>query len=72
MAKTDWNPLLRDQFGEPYWRDLQAFVEHERNVGVVYPPAPEVYAALHLTSTVPARPTGCVSRYGRACASRRR
>ena len=33
MAKTDWNPLLRDQFDEPYWRDLQAFVEHERNVG---------------------------------------
>jgi uracil-DNA glycosylase len=50
MTQTDWNPLLRDQFDEPYWRDLQAFVEHERNVAVVYPPAPEVYAALHLTS----------------------
>jgi uracil-DNA glycosylase len=50
MAKTDWNPLLRDQFDEPYWRDLQAFVTHERGAGVIYPPAPDVYSALHLTS----------------------
>ncbi len=29
-GQTDWNPLLRDQFDEPYWQDLQAFVAHER------------------------------------------
>ena len=47
---TDWNPLLRDQFDEPYWSDLMAFVKHERSQHEVYPPQPEVFAALHLTS----------------------
>lgn len=48
--KTDWNPLLRDQFDEPYWKDLQAFVHDERSRHTVYPPHDEVFAALHLTS----------------------
>jgi len=48
-AKTDWNPLLRDQFEEPYWRELQAFVAEERRRGEVYPPPDQVFAALHLT-----------------------
>ena len=47
---TDWNPLLRDQFEEPYWSDLMTFVQHERSQHEVYPPKPEVFAALHLTS----------------------
>lgn len=49
MATTDWNPLLRDQFDLPYWKDLQAFVASERSRGAVYPPPDEVFAALHLT-----------------------
>ena len=48
-AKTDWNPLLRDEFDQPYWRPLQEFVRAERAAGPVYPPHPEVFAALHLT-----------------------
>lgn len=47
--KTDWNPLLRDQFQEPYWKELQAFVRAERGRHTVYPPEDEVFAALHLT-----------------------
>ncbi len=47
--KTDWNPLLRDQFDEPYWQELQAFVRDERNRHTVHPPPDEVFAALHLT-----------------------
>ncbi len=47
--KTDWNPLLRDQFDEPYWKALQAFVRDERSRHTVYPPHDEVFAALHLT-----------------------
>ena len=47
--KTDWNPLLRDQFDEPYWAELQAFVRAEREHHTVYPPHDEVFAALHLT-----------------------
>jgi uracil-DNA glycosylase len=46
---TDWNPLLRDQFELPYWVELQEFVAGERREHPVYPPADEVFAALHLT-----------------------
>ena len=49
MAKTDWNPLLRDQFEMPYWADLQAFVQAERAQHEVYPAHEDVFAALHLT-----------------------
>ena len=47
---TDWNPLLRSEFDEPYWAQLQAFVRSEREHHVVYPPHPEVFNAIHLTS----------------------
>ena len=47
--KTDWNPLLRDQFDEPYWQELQRFVHDERTRHTVYPRHAEVFAALHLT-----------------------
>ena len=47
--RTDWNPLLRDQFDQPYWRDLQIFLHEERGRHTVYPPDEEVFAALHLT-----------------------
>ncbi len=30
MTATDWNPLLRGEFDEQYWRDLQHFVAEER------------------------------------------
>ena len=46
---TDWNPLLRDQFELPYWHELQQFVAQERRDHPVYPPADEVFAALHST-----------------------
>lgn len=47
--KTDWNPLLRDQFAEAYWGELQRFVRVERSRHAVYPSDDEVFAALHLT-----------------------
>ncbi len=47
---TDWNPLLRDEFSQPYWHELQRFVSSEREHHAVYPPHDEVFAALHLTS----------------------
>lgn len=46
---TDWNPLLREQFAEPYWDALMSFVAQERSSHPVYPPHEEVFAALHLT-----------------------
>ena len=49
MGTTDWNPVLRAEFDQPYWADLQAFVAAERAQAPVYPPHDEVFAALHLT-----------------------
>jgi uracil-DNA glycosylase len=49
VPQTDWNPILRGEFAKPYWPPLQAFVADERAKGPVYPPAAEVFAALHLT-----------------------
>jgi uracil-DNA glycosylase len=49
MATTDWNPLLRAELGQPYWTELQGFVEAERQRHPVYPPREDVFAALHLT-----------------------
>ena len=49
MPKTDWNPLLRSEFDEPYWNELQDFVRNERGRHTVYPPHDEVFAALHRT-----------------------
>lgn len=50
MTTTDWNPVLRDEFDQPYWRELQAFVTDERSRHTVYPTHDEVFAALHLTA----------------------
>jgi uracil-DNA glycosylase len=50
MTTTDWNPLLRGEFDEPYWDELQTFVAAERSQATVYPPHDEVFAALHRTA----------------------
>lgn len=50
MTTTDWNPLLRGEFDEPYWDELQTFVAAERSHATVYPPHDEVFAALHRTA----------------------
>ncbi len=47
---TDWNPILRAEFGETYWKDLQTFVATERSRTVVYPPHDQVFHAFHATS----------------------
>lgn len=46
---TDWNPVLRDEFAQPYWTALQDFVREERRAHRVFPPEDEVFAALHET-----------------------
>jgi len=48
-TRTDWNPVLTAELGEPYWKDLQEFVARERALHPVYPGPDEVFAALHLT-----------------------
>lgn len=41
--------MLRAELDKPYWAELQTFVAAERARATVYPPAPEVFRALHLT-----------------------
>ncbi len=47
--QTDWNPVLRAEFEQPYWKELMGFVAAERAAHEVYPPHDEVFASLHLT-----------------------
>ena len=47
--RTDWNPVLREELAQPYWAELQAFVDAERSRHEVYPPSEQVFAALHQT-----------------------
>ena len=49
MATTDWNPVLKAELAQPYFAELRSFVDEERRHHTVYPPADEVFAALHLT-----------------------
>lgn len=52
---TDWNPLLREQFEQPYWEELQKFVQGERSQHQVFPTREDVFSALHLTPYVDVR-----------------
>jgi uracil-DNA glycosylase len=48
-STTDWNPVLRGEFAKPYWQELQRYVADQRVRHTVFPPEPDVFAALHLT-----------------------
>lgn len=47
---ADWQAVLGPVMGRPAFRELLAFVASERERGPVYPPEPDVFAALHLTA----------------------
>ena len=47
--KTDWNPLLKQEFGKPYWKELQSYVYEERMHSKVFPEHEEVFTAFRLT-----------------------
>jgi uracil-DNA glycosylase len=49
LLETDWGPLLRWEFNEQYWLDLQTFVRGERAQYNVYPPHDDVFTAFRLT-----------------------
>ena len=48
MLTNDWR-ALKDEFNKPYYRDLYRFVKEEYSTKVVYPPADDIFNALHLT-----------------------
>lgn len=49
MISNDWLPALNDEFHKEYYRDLYKFVKQEYNTCIIYPPADDIFNALHLT-----------------------
>lgn len=49
MLPTSWQGVLGEETEQPYFKELTAFVEEERERGPVYPPREEVFAALDAT-----------------------
>ena len=45
----DWLPAVRAEFAKPYYRELYTFLQKEYRNGTVYPPADQIFNALHLT-----------------------
>ena len=49
MITNDWLPTLKGEFSKPYYRDLYQFVKTEYATTLVYPPAEDIFNALHFT-----------------------
>ena len=49
MISNDWLPALKEEFGKDYYKKLCKFVLDEYHSRVVYPPADDIFNALHLT-----------------------
>ncbi len=49
MISNDWLPKLQEEFHKDYYKRLFEFVKHEYSTQVVYPPADDIFNALHLT-----------------------
>jgi len=48
MITNDWLPAIRDEFGKDYYRKLYDFVKGEYEHYRIYPPAADIFNALHL------------------------
>lgn len=46
---NDWLPAMNAEFKKPYYAELYKFVKEEYSKVAVYPPAEEIFSALHLT-----------------------
>lgn len=49
MIDNDWLPSVQDEFKKPYYRELYQFVKQEYSTQVIYPPADDIFNALHFT-----------------------
>ncbi len=47
---NDWLQILEPEFRKPYYRELFNFIRSEYASKVIYPPAGDLFNALHLTS----------------------
>ena len=48
--QNDWQPLLAPEFNKPYFEDFYQFLQAEYESQTIYPPAEDVFNALHYTS----------------------
>lgn len=46
---NDWQVALSEEFKKDYYKKLYSFVKEEYNTQVIYPPADDIFTALHLT-----------------------
>ncbi|MBQ5430177.1 MAG: uracil-DNA glycosylase [Lachnospiraceae bacterium] len=46
----DWLDALREEFGKPYYRNLYETVKQEYHNGTVFPPADDIFNAMHYTT----------------------
>lgn len=44
-----WNTLLAPELEKPYFQQLQQFLAEEQQTYTIFPPAPDIFSALHLT-----------------------
>ena len=47
---NDWQDYLKEEFEKPYYLNLRAFLKEAYTRETIFPPAKEIYQALHLTS----------------------
>ena len=49
MINNDWLDSISEEFSKPYYRNLYQFVKEEYSKSVIYPPADDIFNALHFT-----------------------
>ena len=49
MITNDWLDEIQGEFKKPYYRELYQFVRDEYSKAVIYPPADDIFNAMHFT-----------------------
>lgn len=49
MIENDWLEAVGGEFKKPYYIELYKFIKEEYSTKVIYPPADDIFTALHLT-----------------------
>ncbi len=46
---NDWLPVLKEEFGKPYYKELYLFLKEEYTTRKVFPPSNDIFNAMHYT-----------------------
>ncbi len=49
MVTNDWLPVIKEESGKPYYRELFFFLKDEYSKHVIYPDSEDIFNALHFT-----------------------